>query len=51
MLITKDDVQNYQPGGPLPACSIALEWVGSGEPKPLFYRVQIKGAKVPESFF
>lgn len=47
--ISKATVQQFQQGGPVPACHIQLEWIGEGQQKPLNHRVTILGAKAPQN--
>ena len=45
--ISKVAVQQFQPGIHFPVCNIELQWVGEGQPKPLFHRFTLLGAKAP----
>ena len=48
--ITRVDIVQFKRGKNVPACTVELEWTGSGEPKPLSHQVRITGAKKPEYF-
>ena len=41
----------YNCGRNAPACSMALQWIGNGEPQQLFHQVNIIGAEKPANFF
>ena len=43
--ITRVDIVQFKRGRNVPACTVELEWTGSGEPKPLSHQVKISGAK------
>ena len=49
--IAKVDIQQFKSGRTVPACTIELEWTGSGEPKRLSHKVNIIGAKKPDNYF
>ena len=49
--IARVDIIQFKCGRNVPACTVELEWTGSGEPKPLFYQVKISGAKKPAHFY
>ena len=49
--IAKVDIREFKRGGTFPACTIELGWIGSGEPKRLFHKVNIIGAKKPNNYF
>ena len=49
--IAKDDIKNFKSGRTLPACTIQVEWIGSGEPKQLCHKVNIIGAQKPNNYF
>ena len=43
--IARVDIVQFKHGRNVPACTVELEWTGSGEPKPLSDQVKISGAK------
>ena len=47
----EDIVQFIKHGRKVPACTVELEWIGSGEPKPLSHQVKISGATKPAHFY
>ena len=49
--LPKVDVLQFERSKNVPACSIELEWIGSSEPKPLFYQVNVTGTKKPVHFY
>ena len=48
--IARVDIVQFKRGRNVPACTVELEWTGSGEPKPLSHQVKISGAKKPAHF-
>ena len=51
MQIARVDIVQFKRGRNVPACTVELEWTGSGEPKPLSHQVKISGAKKPAHFY
>ena len=49
--IARVDIVQFKRGRNVPACTVELEWTGSGEPKPLSHQVKISGAKKPAHFY
>ena len=49
--IARVDIVQFKRGRNVPACTVELEWTGSGEPKPLSHQVKIFGAKKPAHFY
>ena len=49
--IARVDIVQFKRGKNVPACTVELEWTGSGEPKPLSHQVKITGAKKLEYFY
>ena len=43
--IARVDIVQFKRGRNVPACTVELEWTGSGESKPLPHQVNISGAK------
>ena len=50
MQIARVDIVEFKCGRNVPACTVELEWTGSGKPKPLSHQVKISGAKKPTHF-
>ena len=48
--IAKVDIVQFKRGRNVPACTVELEWTGSGEPKPLSHQVKISGLKKQAHF-
>ena len=49
--IARVDIVQFKRGRNVPACTVELEWTGSGEPKPLSHQVKISEAKRLEHFY
>ena len=49
--IARVDIVQFKRGRNVPACTVELEWTGSGEPKPLSHQVKISGAQKPAHFY
>ena len=49
--IARVDIVQFKRGRNVPACTVELEWTGSGEPKRLSHQVKIFGAKKPAHFY